>query len=58
MEKLSQVIGNMAPDEALAEITEALKKLFSSLDDEARSQFLWNLIGESQGDKVSSLVNL
>jgi hypothetical protein len=58
MEKLSQIVENMAPDEALVEIAQALKKLFSSLEDEARSQFLWNLMGESPGDKVSSLVHL
>jgi len=32
--------------------------LFSSLGEEARSQFLWDLMGESKGDKVSSLVHL
>ena len=48
----------MDPEEALTEISKVLKVLFSALGEEARSQFLWDLMGESQGDKVSSLVHL
>ena len=53
-----EMVGRMDPEEALTEISKVLKVLFSSLGEEARSEFLWDLIGESGGDKVSSLVHL
>ena len=58
MGEMLKLISRMDPEEALAEISKALNVLFSSLGEEARSQFLWNLMGESEGDKVSSLVHL
>jgi hypothetical protein len=58
MGEMLNMVGRMDPEEALAEISKALKVLFSSLGEEARSQFLWDLMGESKGDKVSSLVHL
>jgi hypothetical protein len=58
MEELKRIIDNMAPQDALSEISDLLKDLFSGLDEEARSEFLWDLMGESGGDKVSSLVHL
>jgi hypothetical protein len=58
MGEMLKMSGRMDPEEALAEISTILKELFSALGPEARSQFLWDLMGESQGDKVSSLVHL
>jgi len=58
MGEMLKMVGRMDPEEALAEISRVLKVLFSSLGEEARSQFLWDLMGESRGDKVSSLVHL
>ncbi len=58
MEEMLKMVGRMDPEEALAEISKVLKVLFSALGEEARSQFLWDLMGESRGDKVSSLVHL
>lgn len=58
MEELKRIIDNMAPQDALSEISAQLKALFSGLDEETRSEFLWDLMGESGGDKVSSLVHL
>jgi hypothetical protein len=58
MGEMLKMVGRMDPERALAEISKALKVLFSSLGEEARSQFLWDLMGESKGDKVSSLVHL
>ncbi len=58
MEEMLKIVGRMDPEEALAEISKVLKVLFSALGEEARSQFLWDLMGESRGDKVSSLVHL
>jgi hypothetical protein len=58
MKEMLEIIGRTDPEEALEEIAKVLKVLFSTLGEEARSQFLWDLIGESRGDKVSSLVHL
>ncbi len=58
MDEIQRIVGRMDPEEALEEIAKALKVLFSALGEEARSQFLWELMGESRGDKVSSLVHL
>jgi len=58
MEEMLKIVGRMDPEIALTEIGKALKVVFSALGEEARSQFLWDLMGESKGDKVSSLVHL
>jgi len=58
MEEILKIVGRMDPEEALAELSKALKVLFSALGEEVRSEFLWGLMGESGGDKVSSLVHL
>ena len=58
MEEILRIVGRMDPEEALEGISKALKVLFSALGEEVRSQFLWELMGESRGDKVSSLVHL
>jgi hypothetical protein len=58
MEEIFTTITRMDPEAAMAEIAKALKVLFSTLGEEARTQFLLNLVGESQSDKVSSLVHL
>ncbi|MBI5894937.1 MAG: hypothetical protein HZB24_02625 [Desulfobacterales bacterium] len=48
----------MAPEEALAKITTVVGRLLADLDNQARERFLMNLIGQSEGDKVSSMVHL
>ena len=58
MKEILKIVGGMDPEEALDEMAKVLKELFSTLGEEARSQFLWDLMGESRGDKVSSLVHL
>jgi hypothetical protein len=58
MEEMLKIVSRMDPEEALGKIGEVLKGLFSVLGEDARSQFLWDLLGESGGDKVSSLVHL
>jgi hypothetical protein len=42
----------------LNEIGKALKSLFAVVSEDSRSRLLLNLVGESQNDKVSSLVHL
>lgn len=58
MEEMLNIASRMDPEEALIEISKVLKVLFTTLGEEARSQFLWDFMGESKGDKVSSLVHL
>jgi hypothetical protein len=58
MEAIQNIFDRMDPQKALTEISKVLKVLFSTLGEEARSEFLWELMGESGGDKVSSLVHL
>jgi hypothetical protein len=58
MEEMLKIVSRMDPEMALTEISKVLKVLFAALDEESRTQFLWDLMGESGGDKVSSLVHL
>ena len=58
MEEMLQIVDRMDPEEALQGMAKVLNVLFSALGEEARSQFIWDLMGESRGDKVSSLVHL
>jgi hypothetical protein len=57
-EEILNIVGRMDPQKALEAIAKVLKVLLSALGEEARSQFLWELLGESRSDKVSSLVHL
>jgi uncharacterized membrane protein len=58
MDELFEIISRMDPEKALAEITQILGRLLADLDNDARERFLMNLIGQAEGDKVSSLVHL
>jgi hypothetical protein len=58
MDTLLKIISGMAPEEALAELTTFVGRLLADLDENARARFLMNLIGQSEGDKVSSMVHL
>lgn len=58
MEELLKMVADMDPQKALVEIAAALKTLFAGLDEETRTQFVLDVVGESEGDKVSSLVHL
>jgi len=58
MDKLFDIVSRMAPEEALSEITRVLGRLLQDLDPDARERFLMNLIGQSEGDKVSGMVHL
>jgi hypothetical protein len=48
----------MAPEEAAAEMGEAIKRLLPILDEQERTRFVMNLVGDSGGDKLSSMVHL
>ena len=58
MDEIIRVVERMDPEEALAEMAKALRRLFLLLDEKARTGFILALVGESKGDKVSSLVHL
>ena len=58
MDKLLEAISCMPADKALSQITEILGRLLADLDNDSRERFVMNLIEQSQGDKVSSLVHL
>jgi hypothetical protein len=58
MNELFEIISRMAPEEALSKITTVVGSLLADLDDPARERFLMNLINQSEGDKVSSMVHL
>ncbi len=58
MDELFEIIFRMAPEEALSKITPVLERLLADLDKDAREHFLMNLVGQAEGDKVSSLVHL
>ena len=58
MENIVDMIQRMDPDKALTEIGKALKSIFSAVSEDSRGRFLLDLVGESQQDKVSSLVHL
>jgi hypothetical protein len=48
----------MDPEDAATQTAAALKQLFPLLGEEGRNQFIMNLLGESEQDKVSSMVHL
>lgn len=56
-DRILQLLDEMDPEEALGKISLALKKLFSHLGDDARMNFVVNLVGEAGADKVGSLVH-
>jgi hypothetical protein len=55
---LEQLLNKLEPEEALKEIAHVVRKLLPLLDENARLDFIVNLIGDEGSDKVSSLVHL
>jgi thioredoxin-like negative regulator of GroEL len=58
MDKFLEAVSNMPPEDALSQLTAVLDRMLDDLDEEGRQRFVKNLIEQSQGDKVSSLVHL
>ena len=58
MTEIQKIVDQMEPVQALDELTVAVRKLLSHLDEQARVQFVADLIGESGADKIGSMVNL
>jgi hypothetical protein len=58
MNEIVAIVDRMEPEKALNQLGKALKSIFPVLSEETRGRFLLELVGESQEDKVSSLVHL
>jgi len=58
MSPVSKIFAQMDPESALRAVGEALKSIFPIVSEEARSAFLLQIVGESEADKVSSMVHL
>jgi hypothetical protein len=58
MEEIQEVIRQMEPEQALASLGGILKDLLTRAGEDARLDFVVNLIGEAGADKVASLVHL
>jgi hypothetical protein len=57
-DQLQHLLDSMDPEEALAALAAAAKKLLPLLGEEARLNFMLRLVGAAGGDKVGSLVHL
>ena len=55
---LHQLVDSMSPAEALAQMGDEIRRLFSHLREDARIDFLKGLMQGSPQDKESSLVHL
>jgi len=58
MNQLEHIINSLEPEEAIRQTITVLKQLLPLLDEEGRTRFILNLIGESGKDKISSMVHL
>ncbi len=58
MKELQDIIDGMAPDEALAVLVQAAKKLLAHLDERAKADFVVSMIGGTGADKVAAMVDL
>ena len=56
--RIEELLAGMDPEDALAAMAKAAKKIFPLLDTEARLTFWVNLLGEPGCDKTASMVHL
>lgn len=56
--KIAEIVDSMEPEKAAAELARMIKKLFPLLGEEARLDFVMNLVEESGEDKLASMVHL
>jgi hypothetical protein len=57
-QKILRILEQMRPEEAASTLSGVLKKVFRFMDDEARLDFIKDVVGEAGEDKVSSMVHL
>lgn len=55
---IQQIADGMSPERALKEIAVVAKNLFNHLDEKARLDFVMEMIGGAERDKVTSMVHL
>ena len=55
---LQQIVDTLEPKAALGEMAAIIKKLFPLLEEQARLDFVVNLMGDAGSDKISSMVHL
>ena len=58
MAKIQELLERLTPEAALSEIAAALPKLLSAVSEEARLEFVKQIVGGAGDDKVASLVHL
>ena len=58
MGQIEKLIGTMEPEQAAAEISAAMRTLFPLLTEKIRLDFIMNLTGSSDKDKIGGLVHL
>ena len=58
MSDIEKIIDRMDPEEALAEMSTVIRKLFLAAGIETRNRFVAGIVGQSGNDKVGSLVHL
>jgi hypothetical protein len=56
--KIDELVDRMEPDKAAAELARVMKKLFALLGEEARLNFVRDLVEETGEDKLASMVHL
>lgn len=57
-DQIQQIIEGMEPEQALAALARAAGRLLPLLGDEALLKFVANLVGQTEGDRVASMVHL
>lgn len=57
-QEIVQIFEKMSPKEAVSSLKTIVKRVFRFLDDDARLDFLKDVVGEAAEDKVSSMVHL
>ena len=57
-QEIIQTLEEMSPKEAVSSLGNIIKRVFRFLDDEARLDFIKDMVGEADEDKVSSMVHL
>jgi hypothetical protein len=58
VDKIQELVNNMAPQEAASALAAVLKDLFPLLNEDTRGKFVMDLIDDAGDDKVSSMVHL
>jgi len=58
MKELHDLFMRLEPKELLKALVPELKNVMAHLDDEARANFVIEVLGGAEGDKLSSLVDL